>query len=161
LAACGSSGGSGSSSSSSLSSQASSPAGDPSGAGQPADAATRAGIATAYKTFFSSKSDTPESSAALQHGDRFVPVLDAQGETSYAQNTSASVSSVRLVSPLVADVVFTINSGGSPVLRDTPGKAVRENGTWKVAAQTFCALLRLEGDLPDVCNDKSIVALPS
>jgi hypothetical protein len=38
---------------------------------------------------------------------------------------------------------------------------VRENGKWKVAAQTFCTLLVLEGTAPPACKDPAITALPN
>jgi hypothetical protein len=117
-------------------------------------------ITQAYEVFFSNNSTTPQSQAALQHGEKFTAALDAEGTSSYATKSSATVSKVVVLSPNSADVTFSVISNGVAVLKDTPGKAVREGGTWKVAAQTFCALLALQGNPPSACSDSSVTALP-
>jgi hypothetical protein len=163
LAGCSSSGGSGTSSAppGGSSSGATTPvAGPPSGSGAPADAATTSAVTKAFATFFSPKSTAAQSQAALQHGSSFTKTLADEAKTSQAQQVSAKVTSVRLLSPNVAAVVYTLSSGGSPLLPDSPGNAVREGGTWKVAAMTFCNLLTLQGTAPAACKDASITALP-
>jgi len=47
------------------------------------------------------------------------------------------------------------------VLQFRRGKAVREGNTWKVSAQTFCALLTLQGNPPSACSDANVTALPN
>ena len=131
----------------------------PSG-GSAVDAGTRAAITKAYETFFSSTSRLAQSEAALQHGAAFAAALKAEGESDYAKNSSAVVTAIKLAGPDVADVTFSIKQGSSVLLADGQGKAVRENGAWKVAAQTFCALLGLAGTPPKQCKDPSLVALP-
>jgi hypothetical protein len=136
----------------------SSPSG--SGSGTPADAATKAAVSGAYATFFNPKTSAAGSEAVLQHGASFRKTLAEQASTAQSQNVSATVSKVSRTGPNVAAVTFTLLSGGSPLLTDTPGFAVREGGAWKVAAQTFCGLLQLQGGAPAACNDTSITALP-
>ena len=128
---------------------------------RPADAATTSAVGKAYKTVFSSRTSVAQSRDALQHGEVFTPTLREQGNSPHGQQSSASVSSVRLVSTDVADVRFSITSNGITALTDVPGKAVREDGQWKVAATTFCQLLSLEGSAPKACDDPKITALPS
>ena len=60
----------------------------------------------------------------------------------------------------VLAVTFTITNSGTPLLSNIKGFAVQEGGTWKVAAATFCVLLKLEGSPPAACSDSSITALP-
>jgi hypothetical protein len=132
----------------------------PSGTGTPADAATKAAVSGAYATFFNPKTSAAGSEAVLQHGASFRKTLAEQASTAQSQNVSATVSKVSRTGPNVAAVTFTLLSGGSPLLTDTPGFAVREGGAWKVAAQTFCGLLQLQGGAPAACNDTSITALP-
>lgn len=129
--------------------------------GRPADAATTAAVSKAYKTVFSSTTSIAQSRDALQHGDVFAATLREQANSPHGQQSSASVASVRLASPSVADVRFSITSNGITALTDVPGKAVREDGQWKVAATTFCQLLNLEGSAPKACDDPKITALPS
>jgi hypothetical protein len=134
--------------------------GGPSGSGTPADPATLAAISTAYATFFSSTSTTLQSQAALQNGEMFTKTLEEQSKSSFADKSSAKVDSVHLTSPVVAAVTFTISSGGRTLLSKAPGYAVKTGDTWQVAAQTFCGLLKLQGDAPAACEDASVTALP-
>lgn len=133
----------------------------PAGAHQP-DAATERAIRHAYLIFFDSAGTTAQGVATLQHGARFRSTIDTEGKSNYGkQKTSAKVSAVKLISANVADVTFSIVVGGQTLLPNSKGFAVREAGKWKVAAQTFCALLQLEGTAPALCSNKSITALPS
>lgn len=135
-------------------------AGAPSASGSPADAATLSAISNAYATFFGSKSTVTQSQAALQYGAKFHATLVKEGNSSFAQNSSAKVSSARLLSPNVAAVTFTVTEGGSALLPNAPGYAVKTGDTWQVAAQTFCGLVKLEGDAPAACDDPAVTALP-
>jgi hypothetical protein len=118
-------------------------------------------IKNAYVTFFDSKTDPVESEKVLQHGDVFKAVLLAQSKTPTAQGLSVTVAKVVPQSAAVAVATFTLISAGQKVLVDTPGYAVREGGTWKVAATTFCGLLKLQSSAPKQCNDAKITAFPS
>jgi hypothetical protein len=71
------------------------------------------------------------------------------------------VSSVALQSPNVANVIFTLSSNGSPLLPNNPGLAVKQDGVWKLAAQTFCGLAAAAGPAPAACGDTSITNLPT
>jgi hypothetical protein len=96
---------------------------------------------------------------ALQHGDQFKDTLEQQAKQSYSQDTTVKVLSI-MVSGQVADVKFSLFSKGAPLLQNIEGKAVQDAGNWKVAAATFCALLKLQGTPPPACSDASITALP-
>jgi hypothetical protein len=133
----------------------------PTGTGAPADAGTKALVGAAYVTFFDPKASPAKTAGVLQHGPAFAATLDAAAKSSQAQGIAAKVSAVNLVRPDVAYVTFTLTQKGSALLTDSPGYAVRENGTWKVAAQTFCNLLQLQNAAPPACKDASITALPS
>jgi hypothetical protein len=142
------------------SSDASTVSGTPAGGPTPADPATRKAVTVAYKAFFSSTTSAAESETVLQHGASFRPTLQKEATGSHAQKSSATVSTVT-VSGDLARVTFTILQGGVPLLPNTHGFAVRESGKWKVAAQTFCDLLALEGTAPPACKDPAITALPN
>ena len=170
LTACGSSGGSaggatGSSTPSAPSTVGSGPAAPAatvatSGAGTPADATTTAAIAKAFTDFFDYQSTAAQSQNALQDGDQFTAILTSQGKTSYAQKSAASVASASLLSANTAKVVFTVTVGGQALLPGATGYAVRQDGSWKVSASTFCGLLTLEGEKAAACNDPAVTALP-
>ena len=157
--ACGSSGG-GSGGSTPANPPAQSGAGTSSAAvGTPADPATKQAITSAYKHFFSGTAAPAVSQQALQHGDAFKAVLEEQAKGQYSKNSGVEVGDVS-VRGQVADVTFTITSKGAPLLSNIKGFAVQEGGAWKVAASTFCMLLKLQGNPPSVCSDTSITALP-
>ena len=129
--------------------------------GVAAGSADKKAVEQAYSLFFSTATSLARSMAVLQHGKEFCPSLLEVNDTSYGKKkTSATVSSVTLSKPKVAVVKFTIRVSGQVVLPNSKGYAVVEDGDWKVAAQTFCQLLTLEGHPPELCKDKSMTALP-
>jgi hypothetical protein len=128
--------------------------------GAPADPSTMRAVRAAYSVFFDSRTAASRSAAYLQHGDRFRSVLEKESTGSDAQKSSAVVSSVRLVNGNLAKVTFSIKGGGASLLSDVTGYAVRETGQWKVAAQTFCGLLKLEGVTASACRDAAATTLP-
>lgn len=125
----------------------------------PADPATKQAVTTAYEHFFSGTAAPAVSQQALQHGEAFKATLEAQAKGQYSKDSGVKVGDVTL-SGQVANVTFTITSKGKPLLANIKGFAVQEGGTWKVAATTFCLLLKLEGNPPSACSDSSIISLP-
>lgn len=124
----------------------------------PAPASVRTAVAKAYAEFFSYQSSVAASERYLQHGPVFAATLAAEGKTGM-QHVQARVTKVTMVSPNVAAVTFSLLSGSKPLLPASPGNAVREGGTWKVAAKTFCGLLKLQNQAPKACNDPHTTAL--
>jgi len=130
-------------------------------AGTPADAATTAAVTKAYTTFFGGTKDQAALVADLQNGDKLTAALALEAKNPTAATLTATVSKVVLENPHVADVTFTLLSSGSPLLTDTPGKAVLVDGTWKLAAATFCGLVAASGTTPPACTDTTITGLPT
>jgi hypothetical protein len=124
------------------------------------NAATTAAVKDAYVRFFDPKTPVATSVSLLQDGAAFQAVLEAQAKGSLAQGAAAEVSKVSLQSPNTAKVVFSILVNGKALLTDQPGYAVHDGGTWKVAAQTFCGLLTLQGSPPAACNAPAATTLP-
>jgi ABC-type glycerol-3-phosphate transport system substrate-binding protein len=118
-------------------------------------AATNAAIKSAYVKFFSSKTPTSTRVLLLQNGKQFESAISALAQNPLAANTSATVSSVTLQGPNKAKVVYTVNLSGAaiPGLKNRTGSAVRESGTWKVGAESFCALVSLGGSPPKACKN--------
>ena len=50
-------------------------------------------------------------------------------------------------------MTYSILLGGTPALKNAPGVAVYQSGTWKVGDQSFCFLLNEEqySKLPTAC----------
>ncbi|WP_063920905.1 hypothetical protein [Nocardia mikamii] len=116
-----------------------------------ADPATTKAVTDAYVLFFDAEQPADKRAAAVEKGDVFAPVLAAQAGNPQAQGTSATVSKVTTTDADHAAVTYTLLMGGNPVLPDQAGQAVQENGQWKVAAVTFCALLKLQGGTAPAC----------
>jgi hypothetical protein len=125
-----------------------------------ADPLAAAQIKAAYAKLFDSTTPEAESLALLQDGAAFKDAIDAQAKSPLAQGATATVSTVTLQTPNTAKVIFTISVHGSAVLPNSPGFAVRENGIWKVAGQTFCALLTAQGAAPPACSTAAATSLP-
>jgi hypothetical protein len=119
--------------------------------GASAAAADQAAIRDAYVTFFRGTTPAVRKVRLLQNGAAFAAVITAQATSPLAQSTAATVSAVTVQSTDRAVVVYTVTLAGQPALTNQTGVAVRESGSWKVAAVTFCALLTLEGRPPPAC----------
>ena len=143
------------------SSAPSTPAPSTSSSATPADAATTAAVTKAYTLFFGGTKDQAKLVADLQNGDKLIAALIQQSKNPVAATLTATVSAVTLENPHVADVTFTLLSKGAALLKDTPGKAVLVNGTWTLAAETFCGLVAASGTTPAPCTDQTVIGLPS
>jgi hypothetical protein len=128
--------------------------------GSAAPPAVQAAIGKAYAALFGTKSTLAQSVASLQNGQVFKPVIVAESKKPAAKGSGAKVTAVSLSGSNLAKVTFTIYSQGNPALPNASGFAVRQNGTWKVAAKTFCNLLALQGGAPKACSDPKNTALP-
>jgi hypothetical protein len=152
---CGSSG-SPSSTTSSASTSASAPSPSTTAA-SPDDAAA---IKAVYEKFFNSATPTSQSIPLLQNGATFASAVEAQAKSPLSKGSTVKVSAVKVNNASFAVVTFSVLINGSPVLNDQHGFAVKQNGSWKVAATTFCGLVSLSGKTPPACLDAKATALP-
>jgi hypothetical protein len=120
--------------------------------GTPASGETRAAIAKAFVDFFAGSTPAARKIMLVQHGNDFSRVIDRQAGSPLARGTTAAVSKVVMLSPTKANVVYTVSLSGTPALKNVTGVAVMEDGSWKVSAQTFCTLLKLEQQAPPTCK---------
>ncbi|MFE3189775.1 hypothetical protein ACFXHA_12255 [Nocardia sp. NPDC059240] len=109
-------------------------------------------ITSTFEHFFDSSLPVDQKMALLQNGQAFTETLEHQAHSSIAGGASANVSQVDADGPGRASVTFTIKKHGIPLLPNRHGTALQLDGTWKVAAATFCDLLRIEGGVPAVCD---------
>jgi hypothetical protein len=140
LEACGGGGASSSTSASSTPTPVSSPS--PSASALSGEAAQ---IAASWEAFFAGTTPADRKIGLLQNGEQFAKVIKAQAESPISQSTTAKVSAVTLDSDTEATVIYSILLGGQVALADQTGQAVLEDGVWKVGAQSFQALLALQG----------------
>lgn len=115
-------------------------------------ATAKAKVTADWKAFFSGKTPAKKKIALVEDGSAFAKVIEGQSKSNpLAESTTVKVSSVK-VSGSKATVVYTIDLGGQPALKNQKGEALLRGGTWKVGAQSFCALLALEGTKPAICK---------
>ena len=120
-------------------------------AGGTSASGARAKITADWQAFFNGKTPAAEKIKLVQDGSAFAAVINDQAGSVMAQSVSAKVSKVTLGKPMTtATVIYTITLGGAPALSNQKGTSVLQGGTWKVGAQSFCALLALEGSAKQV-----------
>ena len=114
--------------------------------------ATTAQIKADWQEFFRAKTPVATRISLLQNGSAFASILKSQASSPLAASASSTVSAVTVESPAQARVTYSIMLHGTPALKNEPGVAVHQNGTWKVGDQSFCALLILESSkAPAAC----------
>ena len=149
VAACSSS-----SSSSSSSAATSAPA---SSATAPSSSDATAEITANWEKFFNSSTPNAERVALLQNGSTFAGAITALSKQPVASGASAKGTGVMVNDTTSATVTYNIVSGGTSLLSGQTGKAVYQDGTWKVGDASLCALLKLVpgGSVPAACNSVS------
>jgi hypothetical protein len=122
------------------SSSASTPSPSPS-----SSASTAATIKANWTKFFNGTTGATQKIALLQNGQQFASTIRAQAQSPLAQSTAATVASVSVTSATTATVKYSILLNKQVALANQSGQAVLQGGVWKVSAQSFQALLALEG----------------
>jgi hypothetical protein len=152
VAACSSSSSSSSSSASATSAPASSAASSSSAPAATNNTGAVAQITANWEKFFASSTPVSEKVTLLQNGPALEPAIS--GLTSLVSGLGSKVTSVTVNSATSATVVYNLTAAGSNLLSNQTGKAVYENGVWKVGDATLCGLLHLVpgGSVPAACS---------
>ncbi|WP_433632044.1 hypothetical protein [Nocardia sp. CA-120079] len=108
-------------------------------------------ITDAFVAFFDGKTPADTKAVLVENGSTFAPVLAAQASSPMAAGSTATVSNVKLDDSTHASVTYTVLINGNPALPNQAGKAISVDGKWKVAAATYCGLLKLQGGAPASC----------
>jgi hypothetical protein len=153
VAACSSSSSSSSSSVPPSSAPASSTAA--SSASASGSSAAAAEITANWEKFFNASTPTSERVDLLQNGSQFAGAIGSLSHL--VSGLGATVTSVTVTSPTSATVKYNLTASGSTLLSGETGKAVYENGTWKVGDASLCGLIKLvpAGSTPAACNSAS------
>jgi hypothetical protein len=140
----------------------SSPAGSPapatsaaSSTGAPSNAAAL--ITANWEKFFASSTPVSEKAKLLQNGSTFTPAIQSLIQLPLANGIGAKVTAVVVNSATTATVSYDIVAGGSTLLANQTGKAVYQDGVWKVGDASLCDLFKLipGGSVPSACNSVS------
>jgi hypothetical protein len=113
-----------------------------------------------WEKFFAGTTPAAEKISLLQNGDQFAGVIKAQAGQPLSQATQANVTAVKMISATEAQVTYSILMNGQVALADQTGQAVLENGSWKVGAASFQALLALEQQSQGASGSPSPTATP-
>lgn len=101
-------------------------------------------IAANWATFFDGSLPVADKAALLENGSQFSKELEAQAASPLTKAATAQVTDVKVTSATVADVTYDLLVGGTPALPGQKGQAILQDGTWKVSAASFQALLALQ-----------------
>jgi hypothetical protein len=160
LAGCSSSGGS-STNSPTATTGSPSVSSTPSSISSEPDAATLAAVTNAYNVFFDPKSTDAQVENSVQNGAALTGAVANDNHSQYQGHSGVKVTKVQMLSPLVAKVTFDVSLDGQVILPNASGYAVKEGGSWKLAATTFCQLINIEGYKTDLCKDPKETAFPT
>jgi len=139
------------------------PVGSPTPAGSSAAPATSAPsnaaaeITANWEKFFDSSTSVSEKAKLLQNGPTFSSAITSFTQLPLANGIGAKVTAVVVNSATTATVSYNIVAGGSTLLANQSGKAVYQDGIWKVGDATLCNLFKLipGGSVPSACSSVS------
>ncbi|WP_194927673.1 hypothetical protein [Catenulispora pinisilvae] len=116
-------------------------------AGGPADStAAEAQIKQNWQAFFNPNTTIADKAKYLENGGALGPLLQGFAADPRVKQVSAVVSNVAFTSPTTATVTYSLSLQGTVVEPNATGKAVLQDGTWKVADATLCGLVALTGN---------------
>ena len=118
-------------------------------------------IRSNWIAFFDGSKPADPKIPLLENGQLFADVLRLQAQGPLAQGSTATVSDISFLAPGRAKVSYSILVDGKTALPNQVGLSVLEDGTWKVADASFCALLTLEGSTTPLCAAPSSSAPPT
>lgn len=108
-------------------------------------------ITDAFVTFFDGNTPADKKITLVENGSTFAAAITQQASSPMAAGSTATVADVKLDDTANATVTYSILINGSPALPNQNGKAVNIDGQWKVAAVTYCGLLKIQGGAPAGC----------
>ena len=114
-------------------------------------------ITTNWEKFFSASTPTSQRVTLLENGSAFTAAISAFSKLPLAGGIGAKVTDVTVTSATSATVTYNIVSGNTTLLTGQTGKAVYQDGTWKVGDASLCGLFKLVpgGTVPAACNSVS------
>ncbi|WP_459545578.1 hypothetical protein [Nocardia sp. X0981] len=124
----------------------------PAAAGADSPAAASAAITGVYEAFFDPGTSTADRIALVERGDEFETEISGMVNHIRTALTTVEIADVTLLGPERAELRFTLQISGNPVVSDQLGHAVREPEGWKIAASTMCGLVAISGGTSQACG---------
>jgi hypothetical protein len=110
--------------------------------------AVKATITANWERFFDHTTAIADRVALLENGPSLQQALEQRSKDPLQQQASAKVKAIELVGTDRASVTYDVLLNGIVALGDSVGYAVFQDGVWKVAAESFCALISLGATAP-------------
>jgi hypothetical protein len=122
----------------------------PSATAPPEPAQAEQDIRHAWTVLFDPGSSLDERTAVVEDGDENALMVDNLFRDPSGRKLRAEVTSVSYTSDRYADVAYDLTRDGHRLDPGGPGAAVlQDDGGWKVALRTVCALTRHAEDAPE------------
>ncbi len=105
-----------------------------------------------WQDFFAYATSQTGRQNLLQNGGTFSQVIKTEFTSLATAKSSAVISSVKFPSKTTANVVYSVDLNGQPVLTNQNGQALLINNVWEVSDGTLCNLLKQSGNSPTICK---------
>lgn len=106
-------------------------------------------IRAAWSVLFDPKSSLERRSDVVEDGDENALMIDNLFRDPAGGRLRAEVTSVAYTSDVAADVAYALTLDERRLDTGGPGAAVLQDGRWRVALRTVCALTRHAKDAPE------------
>ncbi|MEU0026162.1 hypothetical protein [Streptomyces sp. NPDC006335] len=106
-------------------------------------------IRRAWAVLFDPKSSLDQRSDVVENGDENALMIDNLFRDPSGSKLRAEVTSVSYTSDVYAEVAYDLTREDRRLDTGGPGAAVLQDGGWKVALRTVCALTRHAEDAPE------------
>jgi uncharacterized membrane protein YeiB len=110
-------------------------------------------IETNWKEFFAASTTLQGRENLLQNGSEFSQLIQGEFTELASQASSAIIASISFTNKTSANVEYTVDLNGQPVLSNEKGEALLTGSSWKVSDSTLCYLIGLSGSKPAVCKN--------
>lgn len=105
--------------------------------------AEHAAITTTWETFFNKDTPVADRKALLEDGDLLTAALDAAVQNPMIKQITVAVTGIAFQDENTALITYDVLLSGTPLLRNSPGVAVKVDNEWKVSKKSFCGLASL------------------
>jgi hypothetical protein len=109
-------------------------------------------IETNWTNFFAAATSLQGRENLLQNGSKYSQLIQAEFTSLASEKSSAVISSISIPNKTTANLVYTIDLNGQPVVNNVNGQALFVNNQWQVSDKTLCDLISLSGSKPSVCQ---------
>ncbi|WP_020118986.1 hypothetical protein [Streptomyces canus] len=118
-------------------------------------------IREAWTVLFDPKSSLDQRTDVVEDGDENALMIDNLFRDPSGSKLRAEVTSLAYTSDVRAEVAYDLTREGRRLDTGGPGAAVLQEGGWKVALRTVCALTRHAEDAPEAPSCASASAGPA